>query len=395
MTPSARIQAAIDILDAVIIAARGQGASADRIAAEWFRARRFVGSKDRRAIRDLAWNAIRACGDVPLSGRAAMLRLAQDDAALHTLFDGSNYGPALIRPGEPVADGGVAPAWLIDRMVASGLGEREQAALLGRAPLDLRVNTLKTTRDELRPRLPVEAAPTCAPNALRLPSGTTAESWPEFAEGLFEIQDSGSQLACMALDVQPGEAVVDLCAGAGGKTLALGAAMRNTGNLLACDIDRARLLRLPDRAARAGVLVETLLLNPGSEFAAVSGWANRADAVMIDAPCSGTGTWRRNPEARWRLDAKALGRYHAMQANVLDIGAKLVRPGGRLTYVVCSLLDAEGTDRIDAFLQANPEWTVALPELPAGRPHGSGWRLTPFSDGTDGFFFATIVRRVN
>lgn len=395
MTPPARVQAAIDILDAVIDAARGQGASADRVAAEWFRARRFVGSKDRRAIRDLVWNAIRACGDVPINGRAAMLRLAKGDATLAALFDGSNYGPAAFAGDELVADAGIAPAWLVDQMTASGLTGDEQAALLGRAPLDLRANTLKITRDELRPRLPTESEHTAAPNALRLPSGTAAESWPEFAEGLFEIQDSGSQIACMALNVQPGEAVVDLCAGAGGKTLGLGAAMRNTGQLLACDIDRARLARLPDRAARAGVLVESRLLDPGRELGALDDWVGKADAVMIDAPCSGTGTWRRNPEARWRLNAKALARYHAMQANVLDIGAKLVRPGGRLTYVVCSLLDAEGAGRVDTFLNANLDWDIGLPELPAGRPHGKGWRLTPFQEGTDGFFFATLIRRVN
>lgn len=394
MTPPARVQAAIDIVDAVIVAARGQGASADRIAAEWFRARRFVGSKDRRAIRDLAWNSIRICGDVPVSGRAAMLRLAKGDATLAALFDGSNYGPPVITADEPVAKGGVAPAWLVQHMVDSGLGADEQAALLNRAPLDLRANTLKTTRDALQKRLAVKAGQTAAPDALRLPSGTAAERWPEFAEGFFEIQDSGSQIACMALNVQPGEAVVDLCAGAGGKTLGLGAKMRNIGKLLACDIDRTRLSRLPERAARSGVLVETQLLNPGRELDALGGWVAKADAVMIDAPCSGTGTWRRNPEARWRLDPKALARYHAMQANVLDIGAKLVRPGGRLTYVVCSLLNAEGPDRIEAFLRANDDWMSALPELPAGRSHGHGWRLTPFRDDTDGFFFATLVRRV-
>lgn len=395
MTPPARVQAAIDLLDAVIAAARTQGASADRIAADWFRARRYVGSKDRRAIRELVWSAIRACGEVPVSGRAAMLRLAQADAALAGLFDGSNYGPALIEAGEPVAIGGVAPAWLAEQLAASGLDDQEQAALLGRAPLDIRANVLKTTRDEMRPRLPVEAEPTVAPQGLRLPSGTAVEFWPEFAEGLFEVQDAGSQIACMALGVQPGEAVVDLCAGAGGKTLSLGAAMGNRGKLLACDIDRPRLSRLPERAARAGVLVETRLLNPGREAEMLADWRGKADAVMIDAPCSGTGTWRRNPEARWRLDAKAIERYCAMQANVLDIGASLVRPGGRLTYVVCSLLDAEGADRIEAFLSSNPGWDVALPPLPAGSPRGEGWRLTPFRDGTDGFFFATLVRRVN
>ncbi|MDP3551523.1 MAG: RsmB/NOP family class I SAM-dependent RNA methyltransferase [Novosphingobium sp.] len=395
MTPSARVQAAIDLLDAVIAAAQGQGASADRIAVEWFRARRFVGSKDRRAIREMVWSAIRACGPVPASGRAAMLRLADGDPALCGLFDGSNYGPAPIAAGEPVAEGGIAPAWLIERLTAAGLDADAQASLLGRAPLDVRANTLKITREELRARLPVEAEPAIAPHALRLPSGSAAESWPEFSEGLFEVQDAGSQITCMALGVQPGEAVVDLCAGAGGKTLALGAALENKGALLACDIDRARLSRLPDRAVRAGVLAETRLLNPGSEPAMLADWQGKADAVMIDAPCSGTGTWRRNPEARWRLDAKAIDRYCAMQANVLAIGAGLVRPGGRLTYVVCSLLDAEGADRIAAFLAANPGWDVVLPSLPAGRPHGHGWRLVPFWDGTDGFFFATLVRRVN
>lgn len=395
MTPSARVQAAIDLLDAVIVAARGQGASADRIAAEWFRARRYVGSKDRRAIRELVWSAIRACGPVPVSGRAAMLRLAADDVALTALFDGSNYGPAPILAGEPVAEGGIAPSWLVDRLAAAGLDAQDQASLLGRAPLDIRANTLKTTRDELCARLPVEAEPAIAPHALRLPSGSAAETWPEFSEGMFEVQDAGSQLTCMALGVQPGEAVVDLCAGAGGKTLALGAALQGRGTLLACDIDRARLSRLPDRAARAGVLVESRLLNPGRETAMLADWQGKAGAVMIDAPCSGTGTWRRNPEARWRLDAKAIERYCAMQANVLSIGAGLVRPGGRLTYVVCSLLDAEGADRIAAFLATDPGWDVVFPPLPAGRPHGHGWRLVPFRDGTDGFFFATLARRVN
>ncbi|MFN3423396.1 MAG: RsmB/NOP family class I SAM-dependent RNA methyltransferase [Novosphingobium meiothermophilum] len=395
MTPAARVQAAIDLLDEVIGAARAQGASADRIAADWFRSRRYVGSKDRRAIRELVWGAIRVCGEVPPSGRAAMLRLAADDVALAALFDGSNYGPAPVRPGEPVAAGGIAPAWLVERLAAAGLGPQDQASLLARAPLDIRANSLKVGREALRGRLPVEAEPLAVPDGLRLPAGTPAEGWPEFAEGLFEVQDAGSQLACMALAASPGERVVDLCAGAGGKTLALGAAMANRGQLLACDIDRARLSRLPERARRAGVLAQVRLLNPGREAEMLSDWQARADAVMIDAPCSGTGTWRRNPEARWRLDPAAIDRYCRMQAGVLDVGAGLVRPGGRLTYVVCSLLDAEGADRIDAFLADNPGWEPATPSLGAGAPHRKGWRLVPFRDGTDGFFFATLVRRVN
>lgn len=392
MTPAARVQAAIDILDAVIAAAARQGASADRIAAEWFRARRFVGSKDRRAIRELAWNAIRACGEAPASGRAAVLRLAVEDSALAALFDGSTYGPAPITPGEPAAAGGIAPRWLEEALLASGLDANEQGALLGRAPLDLRANRLKITREELAAHLPVAAERTVAPDALRLPAGTAAESWPEFAQGLFEVQDTGSQLACAALAVQPGESVIDLCAGAGGKTLALAAALENRGHLLACDIDRPRLSRLPERAARAGAIAETRLLDPDREAAMLADWAGKADAVLIDAPCSGTGTWRRNPEARWRLSPNAIARYAATQARLLRVAADLVRPGGRLTYIVCSLLDAEGADGVAAFLAERQDWRSDLPTMPAGRARGAGWRLTPAHDGTDGFFFSTLRR---
>lgn len=392
MTPAARVQAAIDILDAVIAAAARQGASADRIAAEWFRARRFVGSKDRRAIRELAWNAIRACGEAPASGRAAVLRLASADPALATLFDGSTYGPAPIARGEPVAAGGIAPRWLEDALLTSGLDANEQGALLGRAPLDLRANRLKITREELAARLPVAAERTVAPDALRLPAGTAAESWPEFAQGLFEVQDTGSQLACAALAVQPGESVIDLCAGTGGKTLALAAALENRGHLLACDIDRPRLSRLPERAARAGAIAETRLLDPDREAAMLADWAGKADAVLIDAPCSGTGTWRRNPEARWRLSPNAIARYAATQARLLRVAADLVRPGGRLTYIVCSLLDAEGADGVAAFLAERQDWRSDLPTMPAGRARGAGLRLTPVHDGTDGFFFSTLRR---
>ncbi|WP_295524813.1 RsmB/NOP family class I SAM-dependent RNA methyltransferase [Novosphingobium sp. Chol11] len=392
MTPAARVQAAIEILDAVIAAARTQGASADRIAADWFRTRRFVGSKDRRAIRDLVWDAIRACGEVPVSGRAAVLRLAASDPVLTALFDGTNYGPPPIGSGERVAGGGIAPVWLEARLAASGLAPEEQAALLTRAPLEIRANRLRITREELAARLPVASEPTIAPDGLRLPAGTNAEAWDTFADGLFEVQDGGSQLACRALDVQPGESVVDLCAGGGGKTLALAAAMRNHGRLLACDVDRTRLSRLPVRAARAGALAGTRLLDPGREAEALADWLGTADAVLIDAPCSGTGTWRRSPETRWRLSPAAIARYAATQAHVLRLGAKLVKPGGRLTYVVCSLLDEEGADVVRSFLSEHGGWVVANDAAIAGTTHGPGLRLMPYSHGTDGFFFTTLRR---
>ena len=391
MTPSARVQAAIEIIDLVIAAACSQGAPADRIIADWFRTRRFAGSGDRRAVRELVYSGIRVCGEVPASGRAALLRLATDDPQLAALFDGSNHAPAPIVAGETPAAAGIAPRWLEAALERSGIAGDEAAALLGRAPLDVRVNTLKATRETLE--LPISGEETIAPSGLRFPSGTQVEAWPAYAEGQIEVQDSGSQLACLALAVAAGEAVVDLCAGAGGKTLALAALMENRGALLACDSDRGRLSRLEPRAARAGVaIIETLLLDPGRENVALARWQSGADAVLVDAPCSGTGTWRRNPEGRWRLTEKELARLIALQARLLDIAAALIRPGGRLVYVVCSLLDGEGVGQVEAFLSRHPGWRTAMLQLPAGTPRGTGTRLTPHRDGTDGFFVARLER---
>ncbi|ANY20465.1 Ribosomal RNA small subunit methyltransferase B [Tsuneonella dongtanensis] len=391
MTPAARVQAAIEVLDAVIEAAIAGGAPADRLISDYFRTRRYAGSKDRRAVRDLAFAAIRACGPVPSSGRAAMLRLADIDEAIASLFDGSVHGPAAISQGEPVADGGIAAHWLVDALATSGVEGEEADALLDRAPLDIRVNTLKSDRETIA--LPEETARTHAPQGLRLRHGTPVEQWDAFRDGLIEIQDTGSQLACLAVAAAPGETVIDLCAGAGGKTLALAAAMENRGTLLACDTDRPRLSRLAPRAERAGAgMIETRLLNPQRELDALADCVGRADTVVVDAPCSGTGTWRRNPEARWRLTPDRLERYALTQQRLLDIAAALVRPGGRIVYVTCSLLDAEGSDRIDQFLADHPEWSADAVDLPLGRVRGKGWRLSPFHDGTDGFFIASLSR---
>jgi 16S rRNA (cytosine967-C5)-methyltransferase len=391
MTPAARVEAAIGLLDKVIASAVAKGPPADRILADWFRANRFAGSKDRRAVRDLVYRAIRACGPVPPSGRAAMLRLVADDPELQPLFDGSVYGPPPIAGGEPVAEPGVAPRWLAERLADSDIDGPEARALLDRAPLDLRVNALKADRAALS--LPLAGEPLPTAQGLRLPHGTQVESWAEYAEGLVEIQDCGSQLACEAVAARPGETVVDLCAGAGGKTLALAAAMGNEGALIAADTDRGRLSRLDPRAERAGALVsDTVLLNPGREAEALAAWAGGADAVLVDAPCSGCGTWRRNPEARWRLDEPGLERLVLLQRRLLDVAAALVRPGGRLVYVTCSLLDEEGPGQAEAFLEAHPGWRADPPKLSLGHPRGPGIRLTPFRDGTDGFFIARLEK---
>ncbi|RJY08753.1 RsmB/NOP family class I SAM-dependent RNA methyltransferase [Aurantiacibacter aquimixticola] len=391
MTPAARVQAAIEILDGIIHAARNQGPPADRLIAQWFKGHRFAGSKDKRAIRELVYDTIRACGPVPQSGRAAVLGLAEEREELRALFTGEGYGPMPIEADEPVAQGGIAPEWLEDRLIASGVGQEEAEALLSRAPLDLRVNTLKAQRDALE--LPLDAEPLAPPHALRVPTGTRVEDWDAYASGAIEVQDAGSQTACLAVGAQPGQTVIDLCAGAGGKSLALAAAMANDGTLLASDTDRRRLSQLGPRAERAGVTVaQTLLLDPGREAEALAEWQGRADHVLVDAPCSGTGTWRRNPEARWRLTPEELEKLTALQARLLDLAATLVKTGGHISYVTCSLLDEEGAGQIDDFLARNTGWRADLPELPLGTAHGQGIRLSPAHDGTDGFFIARICK---
>lgn len=391
MTPAARVQAAIEILDAIIEAARARGAPADRLIADWFRGHRFAGSKDKRAIRELVYQAIRACGPVPQSGRAAMLRLVQVSPSLAGLFDGSQYGPASIGEEEMSAEGGIAPQWLEDRLSASGISGKEAEALIGRAPLDIRVNALKAKRDELALTATAENLPTVY--GLRLPSGTQIEKWDCYQQGLIEVQDAGSQLACEAVAARPGETIIDLCAGAGGKTLALAAAMQNSGTLVACDTDRRRLGQLAPRAERAGAdIIQKILMDPGRELEALQNWQGRADAVLVDAPCSGTGTWRRNPESRWRLSEQELDRLTQLQEHVLGVAERLVKPGGRLIYVTCSLLDEEGPRQIVRFRAHHADFKSMKRALPLGMEHGAGWRLTPHRDGTDGFFFASLVR---
>ena len=393
MTPPARAQAAVDILDLVVAAARESGPAADTIVADYFRTRRYAGSGDRRAVRELVYAAIRRAGERPETGRAALLGLADDRSEVAALFDGAGHGPAAASPDEPRAAAGIAPAWLLAEL-APVLDAGEQAALLGRAPLDLRVNTLRADLAAARAELPGATPVPAAPLALRLPEGTRVEGLPAFREGRVEVQDAGSQLIARACAAAPGMLVVDLCAGAGGKSLALAADMSGPapghGRLVACDTDRARLSRLGPRAARAGATIETRLLNPGREGEALANLAGLADVVLVDAPCSGTGTWRRNPEARWRLTPDRLDRLARLQAHILDLAATLVRPGGRLVYAVCSLLPAEGPSAIDGFFNRRSGWTAEELPFAAGRGRGAGRVLTPLSDGTDGFFIARL-----
>jgi 16S rRNA (cytosine967-C5)-methyltransferase len=391
MTPAARVQAAIDLLDAIIAAARDNGPAADTLIARYFQTRRYAGSKDRRAVRELVYRAIRQNGESPASGRAAMVGLAHKDAEFAALFDGSAHGPAPIDPSEPVAGATPLPAWIMPRL-ANLVDRAEQSALLERAPLHVRVNALKANQASVMDMWPGSSVIAGTKHGLAVPEGTAVEGSEAFVDGLLEVQDAGSQMIVSHCLASAGMTVLDLCAGAGGKTLALAAAMGGQGRLIAADTDRARLARLLPRAQRAGAeaMIETRLLNSGQERVALSDLAGCCDVVLIDAPCSGTGTWRRNPEARWRLTPARLDRLMAVQAHLLDVAVPLVRPGGALVYAVCSLLDGEGRGQAEAWLARNPGWR-ADDAASAGRVWGPGRLLTPAHDGTDGFYHGRFI----
>jgi 16S rRNA (cytosine967-C5)-methyltransferase len=389
MTPAARAQAAIELLDEIAAAARGGGAAADTLIARYFKTRRYAGSGDRRAVRELVYRAIRAWPEPPPSGRAALLGLAAQDPVLLAAFDGSPHGPAEASPGETgLAPGSEAvPQWL-SRRFDPLLSPADLESLLDRAPLDLRANRLRTTREDLLPDFPGAVPTRLSPVGLRLPDAVAVEESEAWAAGLVEVQDEGSQLLALAGSAAPGETVLDLCAGAGGKTLALAAEMRNSGRLVASDTDRARLSRMDLRLKRAGVtIVEPRLLDPGRERERLADLVDAPDLVLVDAPCSGTGTWRRNPELRWRLTPRRLADYAKLQGYLLDLAAELVRPGGRIVYAVCSLLADEGRGQAAAFEGRSAMVAEALP-IPGGRAAGSGRILAPAHDGTDGFFVA-------
>ena len=390
MTPSARVQAAIEILDEVIASAVADGPPADAIVQRYFKTRRYAGSKDRRAVRELVYRAIRRSGERPGSGREAMLGVAEDDADIAALFDGSAHGPA--KRGDDEA--GLSPSFLsrwIEPELSSLVGRDEWPALLDRAPLDLRANVARTSRESMVGEFGGAIPTPLSPWGLRLPPDTKVDDHPAFGNGLVEVQDEGSQLITVACDPSPGQRIIDLCAGAGGKSLALAAAVPGT-EIIACDTNRPRLAQLAPRSARAGAAIATRLLDGGREAEQLADLRESADLVLVDAPCSGSGTWRRNPEGRWRLTPERLDRVAALQARLLDLAAPLVKPGGALVYAVCSILRREGADQARNFLGRHSSWIVQELPFEGGRSDGPGRLLTPAHDATDGFFVARFVR---
>jgi 16S rRNA (cytosine967-C5)-methyltransferase len=389
MTPAARLQAAIENLDEVIASARDDGPPADAIVTRYFKHRRYAGSKDRRAVRELVFRAIRRTAERPGSGRAAILGLAEDEPELLELF-GEPRGPERRGETEQCAWAGLVPEW-IRQELSPLVTEEEWRALLERAPLDLRVNVARTPRDDLLGDFPGASPTPLSPWGLRLSADSRIDDHAAYQAGLVEVQDEGSQLIALACGPTNEERVLDLCAGAGGKSLALAAAAPLT-QILATDSNRQRLAKLPPRAARAGAEIETRLLNPPKELDELSDWRVAADLVLVDAPCSGSGTWRRNPEGRWRLTPERLDRLIGVQERLLDIAAELVGPGGSIVYAVCSLLSREGAGQIQRFLERHSSWISEDTGIPAGRSDGAGRLLTPAHDRTDGFFVARLRR---
>jgi 16S rRNA (cytosine967-C5)-methyltransferase len=389
MTPAARLQAAIEVLNEVIASARDEGPPADTIVTRYFKHRRYAGSKDRAAVRELVFRAIRRTAERPASGRSAVLRLAEEEPALLDLF-GEPRGPEPLNGSDEAASAGLVPEWLRGEL-SPHVGVEEWEALLERAPVDLRVNISRASRDELLIQFDGGIPTPLSPWGIRLPPNTRVVDHPEFEAGLVEVQDEGSQLIALACEAADDERILDLCAGAGGKSLALAAAAPRA-IILATDSNRARLSKLAPRAERAGATIGTRLLDPLRELDLLADWRASADVVLVDAPCTGSGTWRRNPEARWRLTPERLDRFIELQQRLLEIGAELVRPGGLLVYAVCSLLSREGAAQIGRFLDARSSWISEETPIAAGRSDGAGRLLTPGHDRTDGFFVARLRR---
>jgi 16S rRNA (cytosine967-C5)-methyltransferase len=427
MTPAARVAAAIEIL--ADIETRHRPAS-DALK-DWGLAHRFAGSKDRAALATFVYDALRCrasaawiMGDetpraILLGSLREMRGLAAGEIA--ALCTGEGFAPPPLSEAERARlengslDG--APDWVrgdfpewIAASFAAVFGNRaadEGRALATRAPLDLRVNTLKASREKAVAALQhLGAAPTpLSPIGLRLPlleDGRSASlaGEPAYVKGLVEIQDEGSQLAALLSGAKAGEQVLDLCAGGGGKTLALAAMMDNRGQIYATDREARRLAGIHPRLERAGTRnIQVRTPRRGADM--LADLERRCDLVLIDAPCTGTGTWRRNPDAKWRVRPGALQQRMKEQEEILETARRFVNDTGRILYVTCSLLREENEDRIADFLQENADFAAIPPAdlaAAAGLPElirfaaRLGLRLSPLASGTDGFFIAGLRR---
>jgi 16S rRNA (cytosine967-C5)-methyltransferase len=432
MTPAARLSAAIELIDTIDT----QRVPAAKALKEWGTAHRYAGSGDRAAISGLIWDVLRRRAssawimddDTPRARVLGMLRLERglDPDAIAGFCDGGRFAPEPLTGREraalasrslvdaPPHIAGDYPEWL-DGYLAEVFGAdrvAEAVAMASRAPLDLRVNTLKAKREKvLGSTAHLKTMPTpWSPLGLRIELGADARNpgihaEEDFIKGAIEVQDEGSQLAALLSAAKPGEQVIDLCAGAGGKTLAVAAMMQGKGRLIATDHDKRQLAPIHERLSRAGVHNCDVRTPKGPNDALADIHAS-ADLVLIDAPCTGTGTWRRNPDAKWRMRPGALEVRLRDQVEVLDRAAALVKPGGRIAYITCSVLPPENGEQIRGFVARHPEFAVVPPEqtatvlwdkaedfAAATLRSPEGLLMTPRRTGTDGFFVSVLKRK--
>jgi 16S rRNA (cytosine967-C5)-methyltransferase len=418
-----RLAAAVEVLEEV----EGRHRPVRLALKDWGARSRFAGAKDRAWVSGLALDVLRRrrslgwrMGDDSLRGAALGALRFSWDWPVERIAEATGEAPhgigalteaelaALQTPrglsDAPPAVRGDYPDWLAEEVVRAfgAEADAEMAALSERAPVDLRVNTLKADVERaLKALAPLDARPVgYPPTALRIPAPEASERTPSletvpaFVRGWFEVQDLGSQIAAAAAGEVRGKQVLDLCAGGGGKTLALAAAMGKSGQIYAYDSDARRLADTVRRAERADV--RNLQIRTPIKPDALKGLEGRMDVVFVDAPCSGSGSWRRHPDTKWRLSEQTLARRQAEQDAVLDQGAGFVKPGGRMVYVTCSVLPAEDEDRVAAFLERHPDFVVRpageAPELEAWRTPQGYLRLSPRTSATDGFFVAVLER---
>lgn len=429
MKLAGRLAAAIEVLAQV--EARHRPVS--EVLKDWGNAHRFAGSGDRAAIGNLVYDALRRRSSHAYAmgtddARALVLSVAvrdwgEDAAALNASFDGDRFAPAPVTDDEvsrltaadPLAG---APDWVradVPEWTAPSLREAfgetwiaEGQAMTGRPPLDLRVNRLRSSRERVEKSLArFHPQPTTyAADGLRLPAGPRDARTPNvttdegYQKGWFEVQDQGSQLAALLAGAKPGEKVLDLCAGAGGKTLAMAAAMENKGQIFAYDSDRGRLAPIYDRLKRNGVRnAQVRAPEPG----ALDDLAGKMDRVVIDAPCTGSGTWRRRPDTKWKLTPEQLANRTREQHGLLEDAKRFVKPGGELVYITCSIFVEENDRQISRFLAANADfgavggqdlWRRSVGEQSGPRfTAAGGVSFTPHATETDGFYVVVCSRR--
>ncbi len=402
MKESARIQTAIELTDEIFAFRQ----PADHIINAYFRTRRYIGSTDRRVVSDLVWQTLRHYGRLSslsaekLTGRAAvmmMLFFQKRDPA--SLFNGEKYAPVPLNEIEKnflkqlpdTLPSAVleCPEWLKGKIDTADI-----VAMTGEAPLDLRVNTLKSDRKQVLTLLEqagIRAQKTpFSPQGIRIDERINVTALSLFRDGLVEIQDEGSQIVSLLTRAQPGQTVIDWCAGAGGKTLVMSAMMQAKGSVYAVDNDPKRMRDLPDRAVRAAAN-NVIVLNNYNNL-------KMYDLVLVDAPCTGSGTWRRSADARWRITPQQSAGIIKTQREILDKACRFVKKGGKLFYITCSLDPAENEDQVRTFLQNHNDFNLedlspVLENLTGQKRTDKTVRLNPSVFRTDGFFAASFIRK--